>query len=214
MVSNINRISLIAIIAMVIISFTNLLGMRIAGISVLLGVVFFFVNKAVKKQTPAESGLDFKAIGANLKQKSIWPWLILPLVMDGVSLTLAKLFLTEYIGHVVARAGIFVSFDKVILLIAQLVILALGEEIAWRGFFQKQLQKKFPIAAVLVFSSLLFALGHIVYGNPAVVIYDVFFVFINSLLYGIIFYKIDNVWLSTISHFAANLFSILILVFL
>lgn len=47
-----------------------------------------------------------------------------------------------------------------------------------------------------------------------IVAYDISFVFINSILYGIIFYKTNNAWISAISHFIANLFSVIVLVFL
>lgn len=89
-----------------------------------------------------------------------------------------------------------------------------AEEIAWRAFFQKQLNKALPIVPVLLISSLLFALGHLREGSTIIVAYDIFFVFINSILYGIIFYKSNNAWISGISHFVANLFSVIVLVFL
>lgn len=106
---NIKKICIIAMIAMVVVSFTNLFGISAAGISVCLGVVFFFVNKAMEKQDFAGSGLDFKAIGTNLKEKSIWFWIAMPLMMDVLSMLLSKLFLPEYIDHVFARTEIFVS---------------------------------------------------------------------------------------------------------
>lgn len=155
-----------------------------------------------------------KAIVTNFKDRGIWFWVVLPLIMDAVSITIAKLFLPEYIKHVLARTEIFISFDKVILILFQLAVLALGEEIAWRAFFQKQLNKAFSIIPVLFISSVLFALGHLTQGNVIIVIYDIFFVFINSILYGTIFYKSKNAWVSAISHFIANLFSIIVLVFL
>lgn len=210
----IKRISLIAMIAMGLVSFTNLLGISAAGISVFIGVIFFFVNKAINKEPDAGSGLDFSAIKTNLKDKSIWFWLAMPLVMDAVSITIGKLFIPEYIEHVISRALPFISVDKVILLLVQLVVLALGEEIAWRAFFQKQFNKVLPIIPVLIISSIFFSIGHIAKGNVNIVIFDVFFVFINSILYGVIFHKTNNAWISTISHFTANLFSVIILLFL
>lgn len=209
---DIKRIPLIAIAIMVVVSFSNLFGLNIAGISVLIGVIFFFINKASEKQPFQGSGLDIKEIGTNFKDRKIWIWVALPLIMDVVSIAISKLFLPEYIEHVLARTEIFLSFDKVILLVFQLVILALGEEIAWRAFFQKQLTKALPLVPVLLISSVLFAFGHLAKGNNIIVIYDIFFVFINSILYGIIFYKTDNAWISAISHFSANLLSIVVLV--
>jgi membrane protease YdiL (CAAX protease family) len=99
-------------------------------------------------------------------------------------------------------------------MIIQLAFLALGEEIAWRAFFQRQLSKALPIIPTLLISSLLFAVGHFNQGDAVIVLYDVFFVFINSVLYGIIFHKTNNAWINAISHFVANLFSIIVLVFL
>ena len=92
--------------------------------------------------------------------------------------------------------------------------LALGEEIAWRAFFQKRLNKVLPIIPTLLISSILFAIGHFNQGDTVIVIFDIFFVFINSILYGVIFYRTNNAWISAISHFIANLFSVIVLGFL
>jgi len=211
---NIRKVSLIAIILMASLSFSNLLGLKIAGLAVVVGVVFFFVDKVSEKQPFEGGGLDIGAIQKNFKDKSIWFWMALPIIMDAVAIGISKLLLPEYIDHVLARTEAFVSFDKVLILIIQLAFLALGEEIAWRAFFQKQLNKALPIIPTLLISSSLFAIGHFSQGNAVIVLYDVLFVFINSVLYGIIFHKTNNAWMSAISHFAANLFSIIVLVFL
>jgi membrane protease YdiL (CAAX protease family) len=189
-------------------------GLTIAGIAVVVGVVFFFINKASEKQPFEGSGLDIGAIKTNFRDKSIWFWIALPIIMDAVSITISKQFLSEYIEHVLARTEVFVSFDKIVIMIIQLAFLALGEEIAWRAFFQRQLSKALPIIPTLLISSLLFAVGHFNQGDAVIVLYDVFFVFINSVLYGIIFHKTNNAWINAISHFVANLFSIIVLVFL
>ena len=211
---NIKTISLIAMIIMGIISFSNLMGLKVAGVSVIIGAIFFFINKKIENQSDKESGLDINSIKNNFKDKSIWIWVLLPLIMDCVSITISKIFLPEYIEHVLARTENFVSFEKITIMVLQLAFLALGEEIAWRAFFQKQLNKILSIRYTILISSILFAIGHISSGNNTVVIYDISFVFINSILYGIIFHKSNNAWISAISHFAANLFSLIILIFL
>jgi membrane protease YdiL (CAAX protease family) len=63
---------------------------------------------------------------------------------------------------------------------------------------------------VLLSSSLLFALGHFKAGNPVIVAYGLFFIFINSILYGVIFHKTKNAWVSGIAHFAANMFEVIL----
>lgn len=116
-VKTIKKVPLIAMTIMVIISFSSLLSLNVAGMSVLIGVVFFFINKAVEKQSFTDSGIDIKAIKDNFKNKKIWIWVMLPLIMDAICIIIAKLFLSPYIDHVLARTQGFVSFDKVMLLI-------------------------------------------------------------------------------------------------
>ncbi|MGI6176177.1 MAG: hypothetical protein ACOYJC_08510 [Christensenellales bacterium] len=138
---NIRKISLIAIILMTIVSFSNILGLKIAGLAVVVGVVFFFTHKSSEKQPFEGNGLDIGATRINFKDKSIWFWMALPIIMDAVAIGTSKLLLPEYIDHVLTRTEAFVSFDKVLILIIQLAFLAIGEEIAWRAFFQKHTKR-------------------------------------------------------------------------
>ncbi|WP_229677345.1 CPBP family intramembrane glutamic endopeptidase [Psychrobacillus lasiicapitis] len=199
---------------MTAISFTNLLGFNIAGITIIIGIAFFFINSKLEKNISADNGLNAKAIGTSLKNKTIYFWIVLPLILNVVCIVLAKLILPEYIEHLYGRTEFVVSLDKIMFLFLQLAILALGEEIAWRAFFQKQLSNALPIIPTLIVTSIIFAFGHIVEGSLIVVAYDIFFIFINSVLYGVIFYKTNNAWISATSHFIANLFSIILISFL
>ena len=99
-------------------------------------------------------------------------------------------------------------------LIIQLLVFAVSEEIAWRAFFQKQLKTFLPVVPTILITSALFSLGHLTSGSLIIVSYDLLFVFVNSLFYGIIFRKTNNVWVSAASHFTANLFAVIILFFL
>lgn len=207
----IKKLPLVGMIIMAILSFTNLFGLNIAGATIILGIVAFFINKSLEKQPMKGSGLDIKSIGDSLKDKKIWFWIALPLVMDAVCILISTLFLPEYIEFETARAGAFVAIELSISSVLQFLVFALGEEIAWRAFFQNQLSKALPIIPVLLSSSLLFTLGHFKAGNPMVVGYGLLFTFINSCLYGIVFHKTKNAWVSTISHFTANIFEVILI---
>lgn len=203
---------LIVLVVMTIFSFSNFFGINIAGISIIVGIAFFFINRFPKINMTSINTLNVKTVGANLKDKSIWFWIVFPLIMNVICFMLASLFLPEFIVHIYNRTAFVLSLDKVMFLILQLAILAVGEEIAWRGFFQSQLSNWLPIIPTLVLTSIVFSLGHFAAGNIAIISYDIFFVFINSILYGVIFYKTNNVWISAISHFIANLFSIVLII--
>ena len=206
---NIKKLSLVALAAMAALSLTNLFGLPIAGVTVFIGVLFFFLDKG---KTPfAQNGFDLKGVGKAFSNKTIWLWVASPLLMDAVAVGLANLILPEYVDHVLSRAAALISFDKAALLLIQLVVFAVGEEIAWRAFFQNQLQKAISAPMAVLLSSLLFGLGHIASGSAAVVAYDVFFVAVNGCLYGLIFHKTGNAWVAAAAHFAANLFSVIVL---
>ena len=208
------KISIIAMLIMAIVSFSNFFGYSLAGISIVIGVVFFFVTRSSERNIATENVLDRSAISKHLKDQSIWFWITLPLIMNIICFALAMLFLPAFIDHIYSRTEMVVSVNTVMLLILQLAFLAFGEEIAWRGFFQKQLSEWLPIIPVLLLTSILFSLAHFAVGSIVVVSYDIFFIFINSVLYGIVFYKTNNVYISAMSHFIANLFASIILFFL
>lgn len=208
----INNLSIIAIIAMIVLSVTNLFGFNGASISVILGVIFFFVNKIITKQPFEGSGLDIKKVKADLKDKSIWVWLLLPLVLNLIQIVIAKLFLPEYITYELNRIEDYISKDKYLILVIQFFVLALGEEIAWRAFFQQQTSKVVPMLPVIVFSSLLFALGHYTDGDMLIVGYNILFIFVVSMVFGIIYKKTNNAWVSGIAHFIGNIITFFVIV--
>ncbi|MCM0649369.1 CPBP family glutamic-type intramembrane protease [Clostridium swellfunianum] len=209
---NIKTLPLIIIALMATLSFSNLFGLNISSACIFIGVAFFFINKAIEKQPMKGSGLDLKAIGANLKDRKIWIWLVLPIVTDAVCVIISKLFLPQYIEYETARAGAFVPVELSVSSVILFFVFALGEEIAWRAFFQNQLTKILPIIPTLLFSSLLFTLGHYKAGNTIIVVYGLIFTFINSILYGVIFHKTKNAWISTFSHFTANMFEVIVFI--
>lgn len=183
----------------------------IAGYSVLVGIAFFFITEAADKTKKTDPGLRFHTIPADLKKPGVIPWLLLPIVSGVVSLVVGNwIFGGALVPHVLGRASfVGVSFDKIALLIGQMLILALGEEIAYRGFFFGKTLKIFPAWLCAVVSSAVFAAGHIAAGNIGLVIYDVATVFLDSLLFSVVCYKSGNCVISTISHILGNTVSLI-----
>ncbi len=196
---------------MTALSFTNLLGLRmngeplkLAGLSVFVGLAAYFATRGTNG-TKTE-GLDTKKFIGQLRDKKVLLLFALLLVMTVVSYGAGKLWMPEYVEHLRARTD-FLAVADLPKLLLELAVFALGEEIAWRAFFQKQTSKLMPFAPSLIFTSALFALGHFTTGSAGVVLYDLLFVFIDSVIYGLIFRRTDNAWCSFLAHFLANLLS-------
>ena len=208
---------IVFLIVMVLLSFTNLLNIKIdgevlklSGISVIVGVIAYFVTRKTNK-TKYE-GLNIKTIFKDFKNhpKAI-VFAILPFVTCILSTVIANKFLPEFNEHVNNRASFAIS-DNLMKTILTLAVLTLGEEIAWRGFFQKQTTKIIKFIPSIVLTSLLFALGHFSVGSFMVVAYDLLWVFIDSTLFCLVFKETDNAWCSWIPHFLADILGVLLII--
>lgn len=208
-------LTIIGVTIMILLTVTKAVpSSNIASYSVFVGIAIFFITEAVSKTPNAESSLRFNTIVKDIKKPSVIAWALLPSVSGILTLVVGNLiFCGEFVAHVMGRTSSILSFDKTVLLIGQVIIAAFGEEIAYRGFFLGKGMKIFPFWFCAVVSSLTFAAGHIATGNIGVVLYDVAAVFIDGLVFSVIYHKSGNCVISTFSHILGNVIS-LVAVFL
>ena len=213
----ISKSVMIFLIVMIVLSLSNLLNIKIdgevlklSGLSVIVGVIAYFVTRKTNKTK--DEGFNIKTIFRDYKKhpKAI-AFSILPFVTCILSTVIANKFLPEFNEHVNNRASFAISKD-LIKTILTFAVLTLGEEIAWRAFFQKQTTKMIKFIPSVILTSLLFALGHFSAGSFIVVAYDLLSVFIDSSLFGLIFKETDNAWCSWIPHFLADILGVLLII--
>lgn len=203
-------LTLIGMIVMILLAVTKVVpSSQIAGYSGFVGIAFFFITEIACKTRGSESGLRFNTIVADLKKPGVIIWLLLPSLSGIATLVVGNMiFDGEFVAHVMGRTSSILSFDKTALLTGQVILGAFGEEIAFRGFFFGKSSKLFPIWVCAIVSSVVFAAGHIATGNTWVVAYDIATVFIDSLVFSVIYHKSGNCVISTFSHILGNAISI------
>lgn len=196
----------IGLILMLLLTMTKVVpSSQIAGYSVFVGIAFFFLVEAVEKPRDVESGLRFKTVLSDLKKTGVLLWMLLPMASSLATLIVGNLiFGRGFVDHVLGRTSSILSFHQIPLLIGQVMIAALGEEIAFRGFFVGKAMKIFPFWLCAVVSSVVFAAGHIAVGKVGLVAYDIATIFIDSVLYAIVYRKSGNCLISTFSHILCN----------
>lgn len=199
-------LTIIGVAIMILLTVTKVVpSSKIAGFSVFVGIAFFFITEAVAKTPNSESGLRFNTVLEDIKKPGVIVWMLLPCVSGIASNVVGNLiFGGEFVDHVMGRASAILSFDKAALLIVQVIIAAIGEEIAYRGFFLGRGMKILPFWLCAVVSSAVFAAGHIAPGNVGVVLFDIACVFIDSLIFSVVYRKSGNCVISTLSHILAN----------
>jgi membrane protease YdiL (CAAX protease family) len=131
--------------------------------------------------------------------------MLLPIVSAIATLVVGNLiFGGAFVSHIMGRTSSILSFDAIPLLIGQVIIAALGEEIAFRGFFVGKAMKIVPFWLCAVISSVVFAAGHIAVGTINLVAFDIAAIFIDSMIYAMIYRKSGNCLVCTISHILCN----------
>lgn len=205
----------IFLIVMTVLSFANFIRieidgslLKLAGLVVIIGVVAFFVTRGTNDSK--DEGLDIKTVLSKMKSKKVIILALIPIVIDVMQIVIEKAFFPEILEHTVARIPFEIDPAKVIPIILQLLLLPLGEEIALRAFYQKQMNKLTGFAPALIIASFIFAIGHFSYGNPAIVVVDLAGVFIDSIFYGLVFKETDNAWCSWVSHSLADIAAVIV----
>ena len=205
-------LTIIGMIAMIALVLTRLLFThQAAEYSLVVGIALFFIVEWISKTPEDESGLRFKTFFADLKKCGPLLWLIIPVISSIGSIVLGTvLFGREDIEHVIGRTDSILNFENILILTGQFIIGALGEEIAFRGFFTGKGMKIFGFWPVALVSSAVFALAHFSSGSTAVVIFDLAGIFIDAIIYSLIMRKTNNCLISTVSHFLVNMIGMII----
>ena len=183
---------------------------QLTGYSIFVGLACFFLVEWLAKTPNAESGLRFNTFFADLKRCGALFWLVLPIISSIVSILFGSvLFDHQYVDHVLGRTDLILDYRNLAVLAGQFIVAALGEEISFRGFFVGKGMKLFGFWPAALLSSAVFALAHLAGGNTAVVIYDLAGIFIDAIIYSVVYRRSGNCLISTVSHFLVNMVGII-----
>ncbi|MBU3112660.1 CPBP family intramembrane glutamic endopeptidase [Clostridium lacusfryxellense] len=183
----------------------NVDGLRL---TLLFSILYLFIENIMNKGKLEDIGFISKNILSDIKKH--WWLILLPVVVGIVSINFFKFLLPEAYSYA-SDTMPMLSFGKLLLQVPQLLILAFAEEIAFRGFFQTKLYDiTKPIWAIII-TSLFFAIGNFSAIPITSLIYVSFFIFIDNIIYGVIYQRTKNIYSCTISHFLANVIEAFIL---
>lgn len=146
-------------------------------------------------------GLSFKNVG--------FVWGNIP-VQLAIAMTGIFLGTIEYM--ILQPKPLIGTFNMETLIFASIILIistGLGEEILFRGIIQKNAMNVFGVASGLLYTALLFTTLHIGWNS----LYDLIFVFLVGVFYGMAFYKTKSILGVTLSHGISNAFLFLVIPF-
>ena len=179
--------------------------MMAAAVIHIAGLACFFLIEGIEKTPDSESGLSFKRFFPDLKKPGVLPLILFLLVLSPVDMLLSKaVFGRAYIDHVLGRINV-PGLDQLPLLLFNQIVSVLGEEIEFRAFFVGKGMKRFSFWPVAVAGAVLFAAAHYTAGAAGIVAWDLGGIFIDAILFAILYRRTGNCLISFIPHFLNNM---------
>ena len=169
------------------------------------GLACFFIIEGIEKTPDAESGLSFKRFFPDLKKPGVLPLILFMIVLSPVEMLLSKaVFGSAYIDHVLGRVNV-PGLDQLPLLLFNQIVSVLGEEIEFRAFFVGKGMKRFSFWPVAIAGAVIFAAAHYAAGPAGIVARDLGGIFIDAILFAILYRKTGNCLISFVPHFLNNM---------
>ncbi len=169
------------------------------------GLAGFFIIEGMEKTPDSESGLSFKRFFSDLKKPGVLLLILVMLFLSLAEMLLSKaVFGRAYIDHVLGRVDV-PGLDALPLLLFNQIVSVLGEEIEFRAFFVGKGMKRFSFWPAAIVGAVLFAAAHFSAGPAGVVARDLGGIFVDAVLFAILYRKTGNCLISFVPHFLNNM---------
>ena len=176
-----------------------------AAVIHIAGLACFFIIEGIEKMPDSESGLSFKRFFSDLKKPWVIPLILFMLILSPAEMLLSKaVFGSAYIDHVLGRITV-PGLDQLPLLLFNQIVSVLGEEIEYRAFFVGKGMKHFSFWPAAIAGAVLFAAAHYAAGPAGIVACDLGAIFIDAILFAILYRRTGNCLISFIPHFLNNM---------
>lgn len=177
----------------------------------MIPVIYLLIEKRKRHRSWSDIGFNIKNVESDARIN--WHWILLVGVISPLlTFHIGKYCIPGYIDHVKSRLPMDIK-----VIIPAIITITIGtflEEIIFRGFVQGRLEWFISPLKAIIISAILFAFMHYSHGSIAIVIFDMFGVFIDGMLLGIIFKRTKNIFTSWIGHYLSDLIGIVCLLFL
>ena len=176
-----------------------------AAVIHIAGLACFFIIEGIEKTPDSESGLSFKRFYSDLKKPGVIPLILFMILLSPAEMLLSKaVFGRAYIDHVLGRINV-PGLDQLPLLLFSQTVTVLGEEIEYRAFFVGKGMKRFSFWPAAIVGAVIFAAAHYSAGAAGIVAWDLGSIFIDAILFAILYRKTGNCLISFIPHFVSNM---------
>jgi uncharacterized protein len=172
-------------------------------------LLYMIIESWLRHRSWAENGFGIRSILPGFRQTIGWG-LLVAFGTQALFILGEKVFLPEVFAHILGRVPYDVSALNAALFIP-LAIATFLEELLFRALFQNRLSAFVSPAAAIGIVSVVFAFAHFSPGSGIVVFFDLLSIFVDSLIFGIIFQRSKNVFVAWVPHYIADVFALILI---
>ena len=176
----------------------------------LIPVAYLLVERRLRHRNWSELGFRVSSFWADLRANWVL-FITLGFIIQPLTVLWAKTYFPDYLAHVQARLP-FASSVGWGTLLPLLAISLLGEEMTYRTLIQGRFSLYIGIPAAVGVTSILFGVAHFAPGAGLVVFTDIGLIVVDSILYGTIFARRNNLWVVWLAHLMGDILGLLVLV--
>ncbi len=176
----------------------------------LLPVVYLLIERRLRQRTWGELGFNARTFWSDLRANWVL-FVLLGFVIQPATALWARAFFPAYLEHVQARLP-FESGLSWGVLLPLLAFSLIGGEMTYRTLIQGRLAAFIGIPAAVGVASLLFGLAHFAPGPGLIVLTDIGLIIVDSILYGLIFARRNNLWVVWLAHLLGDILGLIVLV--
>jgi uncharacterized protein len=176
----------------------------------IIPVAYLLMERRLRKRTWSDLGFKISTFWSDLRANWI-VFIVAGFVMQPATALWAKAYFPEYLMHVQAR----LPFESGIgwgVLLPMLAVSLIGEEMTYRTMIQGRLAPFIGVPAAIGVGSVLFGLAHYAPGPALIVALDVSLIVVDSILYGVMFARRNNLWVVWLAHLLGDILGLLILI--
>lgn len=208
---NNNHLHELIIIMLVTVSL-SILVLEIKGLMMLLPVTYLLIERRRRNRSWTELGASREGYLNGIKAN--WHLIVLVVfLIQFIVIVGASWYIPSFMEHIYSRipwspdAGISVLIG----FLSMILFVTFIEELVDRGLFQERFTKRYGPLIGIIIGSLFMTTMHWTPGDPFIVFLDLLAVFIDSLIYGLIYWRTRSIFISWTAHLGVDIFDIMLM---
>jgi membrane protease YdiL (CAAX protease family) len=177
----------------------------------LLPIAYILIERRVRQRTWYELGFKFNTFWTDLRANWFW-FVLVGIISQPVWLLIERVTVPEIVDHIIRRLPFPPTAGGLLVYAIPLAVALVGEELTHRTLIQGRLTPFIGTTAAIIVASLVFGISHYSPGQFTIVALDISSIVFDSILFGIIYARSNNLIVAWAAHFIGDILGLVFLI--